>query len=144
VTLHHLRDDGFELSSDPGRLDLDRIHRWLSTDAYWAMGRPRDVLERAVAASWTYGVYRPDDGEQVAFARTVTDGATFGWLCDVYVDRGVRGSGVGTWMVDTIAQHLQSFGLRRVLLATHDAHEVYAKVGFRPLGRPDQWMELLK
>ena len=96
-----------------------------------------------MAGSLSYGVYRPGDGEQVAVARAVTDGATFAWLCDVYVDPDARGTGVGTWMVDAISDHLRSFGVRRVLLATHDAHGVYAKVGFRPLAKPDQWMELL-
>ena len=142
MTLNLTREDGLELSSDPERLDLDLVHRWLSTDAYWAMGRTRDVFERSVAASWNYGVYRPDDGTQVAIARAITDGATFAWLCDVYVDRGARGSGVGTWMVGAIGEHLRSFGLRRILLATADAHGVYAKVGFRPLTQPELWMEL--
>ncbi len=143
MTLHLRRDDGFEISSDPARLDLELVHRWLSTDAYWAMGRSRDVVERSVEASLTYGVYRPGDGAQVAVARAITDGVTFAWLCDVYVDRGARGSGIGTWMVGAISDHLRSFGLKRILLATHDAHGVYAKIGFRPLAKPDQWMELL-
>jgi GNAT superfamily N-acetyltransferase len=134
--------DGYTLSSDPARLDVDRVHTWLSTDAYWALGRPRDVVERGFANSLPYGVYRPD-GTQVAVARVITDRATFAWLCDVYVDRAERGRGLGTWMVGAIVGHLREQGLtRRILLATADAHGVYSKLGFTPLVDPDRWMEL--
>src|SRR6266498_997576 len=75
--------------------NLDLVHRWLSTDAYWALGRPRETTERAVAASLNYGVFRTADGAQVGYARAITDGATFAWLCDVYIDRGERGAGLG-------------------------------------------------
>ncbi len=143
MTLLHLkRPDGFEISSDPARLDLDRVHGWLSGDAYWALGRPRDVLERSVAGSLIYGVYRPGDGQQVAVARAVTDRATFAWLCDVYVAREARAAGLGTWLVGAVRDHLRSLGVYRILLATHDAHGVYAKLGFAPLDSPGRWMEL--
>ncbi|MCW6006587.1 GNAT family N-acetyltransferase [Micromonospora sp. CPCC 205371] len=135
------RHAGYELSTDPARLDVDRVHRWLSSDAYWAIGRPRDVVERAIAGSLVFGVYRAGDGEQVAFARTVTDEATFAWLCDVYVDRSARGHGVGTWMVSCVRDHLEAAGVRRILLATLDAHGMYGKLGFTPLAVPDRWME---
>jgi GNAT superfamily N-acetyltransferase len=134
--------EGYEISTEADRLDVDRIHRWLSTDAYWAMGRPREKQERAIAASLNFGVYDGASGEQVAYARVVTDGATFAWLCDVYVDRSVRGKNIGTAMVGAVRDHLEPYGLRRVLLATHDAHGVYEKLGFRELARPDHWMAL--
>jgi GNAT superfamily N-acetyltransferase len=136
------REDGYELSTDPQRIDVDLVHRWLSTDAYWAMGRPHDVMARAVAGSVPFGVYRTGDGVQVAFARVVTDGATFGWLCDVYVDRSERGRGLGTWMVEIIRDELAAQGVRRMVLATMDAHTVYEKVGFSPVAKPDRWMEI--
>ncbi|MFC6018661.1 GNAT family N-acetyltransferase [Plantactinospora solaniradicis] len=136
------RDDGYELSGDRLRLDFDRVHHWLSTDAYWALGRPRDVLLRAIDGSTVYGVYAPDDGAQVAFARVVTDGATFAWLCDVYVDPARRGHGLGRWMVGAIRDDLAERGVRRILLATLDAHGVYTPVGFAPLAEPTRWMEL--
>lgn len=136
------REDGYELSTDPQRIDVDLVHRWLSTDAYWAMGRPHDVMARAIANSVPFGVYRSDDGVQVAFARVVTDGATFGWLCDVYVDRAARGHGIGTWMVGVIRDELTTRGVRRMVLATMDAHTVYEKVGFSPIAKPDRWMEI--
>ncbi|MER5917256.1 GNAT family N-acetyltransferase [Streptomyces sp. NPDC001982] len=134
--------EGYELSADTGRVDVERVHRWLSTDAYWAIGRDRDKHERAMAASLNFGVYDTASGEQVAYARVVTDRALFAWLADVYVDPSVRGKGVGTALVGGVREYLRAYGLHRVLLATHDAHGVYEKLGFAPLERPDQWMAL--
>lgn len=135
------RTDGYLLSTDPDRLDLDLVHRWLSTDAYWAIGRARETVDRAFAGSIGFGVYRPGDGRQVAVARVVTDRATFAWLCDVYVDPAERGRGLGTWLAGAVRDHLAELGVRRILLATADAHGVYAKVGFAPVVA-DRWMEL--
>ena len=134
--------DGYELSTDPERLDAERIFRWLSLDAYWALGRPKDRQDRAIANSLNFGLYRSVSGEQVAYARVLTDYATFGWLCDVYVDPGSRGKGLGTALVAAVRDHLAPYGLRRVLLATSDAQPVYAKVGFTPLDQPEKWMAL--
>jgi GNAT superfamily N-acetyltransferase len=133
--------DGYTLTTDPRQLDLDRVHGWLSTDAYWALGRSREVVERGFAGSLAFGVYRPD-GVQVAVARAVTDTATFAWLCDVYVDRAERGRGLGSWMVGAVRDGLAAQGVRRILLATADAHGVYAKLGFVPLIDTDRWMQL--
>lgn len=135
--------EGYEISTDPDRLDVDRVHRWLSTDAYWAQGRPLQKQEQAIAGSLNFGVYDKVSGDQVAYARVITDRATFAWLCDVYVDRSVRGKNIGTAMVGVVRDHLEGFGVRRVLLATADAHGVYAKLGFAPLADPDRWMALL-
>ncbi|MFH9661390.1 GNAT family N-acetyltransferase [Streptomyces sp. NPDC017248] len=132
--------EGYEFSADSARVDVGRVHGWLSSDAYWAIGRTRRTQERAMASSLNFGVYATASGEQVAYARVVTDQALFGWLADVYVDPSARGKGVGTAFVGRIRDHLAPLGLRRLLLATHDAHGVYAKLGFRPLDRPDQWM----
>ncbi|MBM0277022.1 GNAT family N-acetyltransferase [Micromonospora tarensis] len=134
--------DGHLLSTDPARIDLDLVHHWLSTDAYWALGRDRETTARAFAGSLPFGVYRPEDGRQVAVARVVTDGATFAWLCDVYVDRPARGKGLGGWLASAVRDHLAERGVRRILLTTYDAHEVYARVGFTPLDVPQRWMQL--
>jgi GNAT superfamily N-acetyltransferase len=134
--------EGYEISADPDRIDAGRVHRWLSTDAYWALGRPREKQDGAIAASLNFGVYETASGLQVAYARVVTDRATFAWLCDVYVDPSVRGKGIGTALVGAVREHLRSYGVKRVLLATHDAHGVYEKLGFAPLEKPDQWMAL--
>jgi GNAT superfamily N-acetyltransferase len=132
--------EGYEISTDPDRIDVDRVHRWLAGDAYWAIDRPREKQERAMAGSLNFGAYGTVSGEQVAYARVVTDRATFAWLCDVYVDRSVRGKGLGTALVAAVREYLQPMGLRRILLATHDAHGVYEKLGFKVLDNPGQWM----
>ncbi|WP_432134490.1 MULTISPECIES: GNAT family N-acetyltransferase [unclassified Streptomyces] len=134
--------DGYEISADPARIDAERVHRWLSTDAYWALGRPREKQDRAIEGSLNFGVYDTASGEQVAYARVVTDRATFAWLCDVYVDPAVRGKGLGTALVAAVRDRLAPYGLRRIMLATHDAHGVYEKLGFAPLQRPEHWMAL--
>ncbi|MHC5902982.1 GNAT family N-acetyltransferase [Streptomyces sp. S6] len=134
--------EGYEISHDTARVDAERVHHWLSTGAYWALGRAREKQDAAIAGSLNFGVYEEGSGEQVAYARVVTDRATFAWLCDVYVDPGVRGKGIGTSMVAAVRDHLEPFGIRRMLLATHDAHGVYAKLGFEPLEKPDRWMAL--
>jgi GNAT superfamily N-acetyltransferase len=141
-----MHPEGYAFSSDPALVDADLVHTWLTTDAYWALGRPREVVDKSFAGSLVFGVYRPesDGGGQVGFARAVTDGATFAWLCDVYVDRSVRGRGLGTWMVEQARDELARLGVGRILLATLDAHAVYAKIGFAPLTEPDRWMEYRK
>ncbi|MGW4548286.1 GNAT family N-acetyltransferase [Streptomyces violaceorubidus] len=132
--------EGYEISTDPHRVDAGRVHRWLSTDAYWALGRTREKQDRAIEGSLNFGVYDAVSGEQVAYARVITDLATFAWLCDVYVDPSARAKGLGTALVAAVREHLAPHGLRRILLATHDAHGVYEKLGFTALDRPEQWM----
>ncbi|GAA4927042.1 GNAT family N-acetyltransferase [Streptomyces coeruleoprunus] len=132
----------YTISTDPDRLDRARIHHWLSTDAYWALGRSRERQDRAIDGSLNFGAYDGASGDIVAYARVVTDRATFAWLCDVYVDRAARGKGLGTALVEAVRDHLAPLGLKRIMLATEDAHGVYEKVGFRPLEAPGRWMAL--
>jgi GNAT superfamily N-acetyltransferase len=134
--------DGYEVSTNPARLDAALIHRWLSEDAYWALGRSREKQDLAIASSLNFGVYASDSGAQVGYARVITDRATFAWLCDVYIDPAARGKGLGTALAAAVRDYLAPYGLRRILLATADAHGVYAKVGFAPLTKPERWMAL--
>jgi GNAT superfamily N-acetyltransferase len=122
--------------------DVDRglVHRWLSELSYWAAGREREVQDRAIDGSRNYAVIRGEDGRQVAYARVVTDGVTFAWLCDVFVDPDCRGDGVGKLLVEGVLADLEPLGLKRVLLATADAHGLYEQFGFRPLADPSRWM----
>ncbi|MET7640473.1 GNAT family N-acetyltransferase [Streptomyces sp. NPDC005438] len=133
-------DLDYEISTDPDRLDVDRVHHWLSTDAYWALGRDRERQRAAMDASLNFGLYATDSGEQLAYARVVTDLATFAYLCDVYVDRAHRGRGLGGALVRAVTERLEPHGLRRMLLATEDAHQLYARYGFEPLNAPGTWM----
>ncbi|MFC8175174.1 GNAT family N-acetyltransferase [Streptomyces sp. NPDC057242] len=132
----------YEISSDPARIDAARVHHWISTDSYWARGRPREKQDRAIAGSLNLGAYHRETGEMSAYARVVTDYATFAWLCDVYVDPPARGTGLGTALVTAVRDLLEPHGLSRIMLATADAHGVYEKVGFAPLQNPDKWMAL--
>ena len=134
--------DGYEISTDPARLDAALIHQWLSRDAYWALGRAREMQDAAIAGSLNFGVYDVASDAQVGYARVITDRATFAWLCDVYIAREVRGKGLGTALAGAVRDQLAPYGIRRILLATADAHAVYAKVGFEPLADPGKWMAL--
>ncbi|MFE6051386.1 GNAT family N-acetyltransferase [Kitasatospora sp. NPDC056446] len=134
------RADGLTLDTDPARIDLDRVHHWLSTDAFWALGRSRETVERSIENSLAFGVYAPDAAGQLAFARVVTDYATFGWLCDVYVAREARGRGIGTWLAESVVGTLAPLGLKRLMLSTLDAHEVYERVGFSVVPEPRKLM----
>jgi GNAT superfamily N-acetyltransferase len=133
------RPDGLTLTDEPADLQLERVVEWLG-QSYWAAERDRATIERSIAGSRTFGVY--GDGGQVGFARAVTDGATFCWIADVFVDESSRGRGVGRWLVATIVDELSSAGVLRFVLATRDAHGVYAHLGFEPLLVPDIWMEI--
>jgi GNAT superfamily N-acetyltransferase len=121
--------DGYVLSTERSRVDVDTVHRWLSQDAYWALGRPREVVEKTIEASEVWSVFAPEGG-QVAFLRAVTDGLTFAWICDVYVDPGHRGHGLATWLSAEAVADLRGAGVDRLVLATSNAHSVYRRVGF--------------
>jgi GNAT superfamily N-acetyltransferase len=128
----------YELVSDPARFDIDAIHAFL-TRSYWSPGIPRGVVQRAVAHSICIGVLH--DGQQVAFARMVSDRATFAYLGDVYVLEAHRGRGLARRMMEALLAHPDLQGLRRMLLVTRDAHALYARFGFTPLAAPERFME---
>lgn len=127
------------ISFDPVRVDRDRVYGWLSREAYWSIGIGRDVFERAVEHSLVASAFA--GGEQVAFARVVTDHATYAWLCDVFVAASARGQGVGTRLIAAIVGHPDLQGLRRWALRTRDAHELYRRFGFAELAEPQRSME---
>ena len=127
-----------EISTDPARLDVDVIHRFLAEESYWARGRTREVVERTIAHSLCFGVYLEE--RQVGYARVVTDFATFAWLADVFILDEFRGRGYGKVLVQAVVDHPDLQGLGRILLATKDAHGLYAQFGFTPVP-PDRFME---
>ena len=134
------RRGAYEISSDRTRLDLAVIHRWLSETSYWAAGIPLATVRRAVQNSLPFGVYH--DGALIGFARVITDYATFAYVGDVFVLEAHRGQGLSKWLMETIVADPRLAGFRRWMLATRDAHALYEKTGFTPLGQPDRWMEL--
>lgn len=141
VTPHSHVPPGFEFSEDVTRIDRARIHQWLSTESYWAAGRPRTTQDAAIDASRNFGIFHTGTRDQVAYARVVTDGVTFAWLCDVFVDSSVRGTGIGVALIDGVCSALEPRHLQRIMLATADAHGLYRKFGFEPLAAPERWME---
>jgi GNAT superfamily N-acetyltransferase len=120
----------YEISTSPERLDVARVHRFLSTEAYWSPGVAREVVERSIARSLPFGVYVAGSGEQVGFGRVVTDYATFAWLADVYIEPEHRGRGLGKRLVAEVLEHPELQGIRRWMLGTADAHELYRRFGF--------------
>jgi GNAT superfamily N-acetyltransferase len=126
------------ISTDPTEVDLDWLVPALSERAYWALGRSRSVIERSIAGSLVFSSFL--GGRQVGFARVVTDQATFAWICDVFVDESARGRGVGKRLMTAILEDPRLQGLKRMMLATHDAHGLYAGFGFEPLTEPEKWM----
>ena len=129
-----------QVSTDPGDVDVDVVAAFLHDEAYWSLGRPREAVERSLAASRTFTLV-DDDGTMVAFARVVTDGVTFGWICDLFVVEAHRGRGLGHQLIDAIVTDAELSAMKRLMLATADAHGVYADVGFTPLVQPERWME---
>jgi predicted GNAT family N-acyltransferase len=130
---------GFTFSSDSSVIDRERVHAWLSEQAYWALGRSRATQDAAIEASRNYSVWNAD-GEQVAYARVVTDAVTFAWLCDVFVDEAARGTGVGKILVEGVIADLEPLPVKRIVLATADAHGLYAQYGFAPPEDPNRYM----
>jgi GNAT superfamily N-acetyltransferase/uncharacterized damage-inducible protein DinB len=136
------RQGDFLVSTDPARLDVPLIHDFVSNRSYWAVGRPLEVVQRSIANSLCFGLY--ERGRQVAFARVVTDRATFAWLCDVFVLEPYRGRGLSKWLIGCVLSHPALQGLRRVLLGTRDAHGLYERFGFTPLADPTRFLEIFR
>jgi GNAT superfamily N-acetyltransferase len=130
--------DEYSISCDPDKLDLAMVHGFLS-NSYWSLGLPMEVLGRAIEGSLCFGLYHGE--AQVGFARVITDKATFAYLCDVFVLDAYRGRGLGHWLMEAVVSHPDLRGLRRFVLVTRDAHGLYEQFGFRPLARPEGYME---
>jgi GNAT superfamily N-acetyltransferase len=135
------RKDGFLVTTDRKSFQIDRVHRFLSAEAYWCLGIPKRTVEKAMEGSLCFGLFT-SNGDQIGLARVITDYATFAWICDVYVEKDYRGKGLSKWMIDCLMNHPDMAGLRRVCLATRDAHELYSRFGFQVTKTPGYWMEI--
>jgi GNAT superfamily N-acetyltransferase len=133
---HH---DGFSVSTDPARLDIDAIHDFLARESYWASGRTREIVERALAHSLCFGLY--DGQRQIGLARMITDYATYAYVDDVYVLAEYRGRGLATWLLGCVLDHPSLQSVRRITLHTRDAQGFYGRFGFAPARFPDRYME---
>ena len=133
--------DNFFISTDKSLLQISRIHKFLSEDSYWSAEIPKSVVTHAIENSLCFGVYNSNK-EQVGFARVVTDYAGFAWVCDVYIEETERGHGLSKWLMTCVMDHPGLKNLRRICLATKDAHELYKKFGFEVTKNPENWMEI--
>jgi GNAT superfamily N-acetyltransferase len=133
------RKGEYLISTDNARIDIPFVFDFLSKISYWAKGRSLEVVERSLKNSLNFGVFSND--QQVGFARVVTDYATFAWIADVFIISGHRGHGLGKWLIEVITAHPDLQNLRRWLLATRDAHDLYSQFGFARLREPERWME---
>lgn len=130
-------ENNFSISTDKSKIDIDYIHGFLS-NSYWSPGVPRETVRKAMHGSLCFGVY--ENEKQIGYARMVTDAATFAYLADVFIDENFRGKGLGKWLVKIILAHPDLQGLRRIILATKDAHSLYAQFGFVSFATPERWM----
>ncbi|HEX3165044.1 MAG TPA: GNAT family N-acetyltransferase [Chitinophagaceae bacterium] len=139
--------DGFTISTEKEKLDIDLIHSFLNR-TYWAEGILKEIIRRSIEGSLCFGVYENDKQampacRQVGFARMITDKATFAYLADVFIIEEYRGRGLSKWLMEVIMSHPDLQGLRRMILATKDAHGLYKQFGFTPLINVDRWMHIL-
>ena len=132
--------DGFIISTGNEKMDVDLIHSFLNR-TYWAEGISKEIIRRSIEGSLCFGVFEND--KQIGFARMITDKATFAYLADVFIIEEYRGRGLSKWLMEVIMSHPDLQGLRRMILATKDAHGLYKQFGFTPLISVDRWMHIL-
>ncbi len=134
----------FSISTDKTKIDVDYVHQFL-TQSYWSPGVPIETVKKAMDGSLCFGMYDNNsqtlpNGRQVGYARMITDNATFGYLADVFIDEKFRGKGLGKWLIKVILAHPDLQGLRRIMLATKDAHKLYEQCDFTSLNNPERYM----
>jgi GNAT superfamily N-acetyltransferase len=133
---------GFKLSTEMSLLDLDFIYRFLTEESYWGKGLPRNKFEISIKESICFGVYL--DEKQIGFARIISDKSTFAYLAEIFIDKDYRGLGLSKWLLQYIVNHPYFEGIRRFLLATADAHQLYHKFDFGELNKPENFLERFK
>ena len=132
--------DGFCISTEKARLDINAIHHFLSTQAYWCANIPFDKVKNSIENSLNFGLYTGET--QIGFARVITDFSAIAYLGDVYVLPAFRGRGLSKWLIQIIMEYPELQGLRRWILSTKDAHELYKQFGWSPVAYPERWMEV--
>lgn len=131
---------GFRVSTDRNELDFDVIYQFIS-QSYWAKGIPKSTMQKALDHSLCFGVFSAEQ-QQVGFARLITDYATFAYLSDVFIVDQYRGRGLSKFLIETVVSHPDVQGLRRMMLATSDAHGLYAQYGFKPIEQAQTFMQV--
>ncbi|WP_410981551.1 GNAT family N-acetyltransferase [Bacillus cereus] len=139
----------FSISTNKEYLDVDLIHNFLSQEAYWSKGIPKETVKKSIENTpLCFGVYKGENGnkviEQVGFARVITDSATFAYLCDVFILPDYRKLGLSKWLMDIITKQHELQGVRRFMLATNDAHSLYNQYGFEQIDNPELFMQKIR
>jgi N-acetylglutamate synthase-like GNAT family acetyltransferase len=129
----------FSITTEKEKFDVEFIHSFL-TRSYWAEGISKEVIKRSIEGALCFGLFEND--KQIGFARTITDKATFAYLADVFIIEEYRGRGLSKWLMEVIMSHPSLQSLRRIMLATKDAHRLYEKFGFTALNNVDRWMQI--
>lgn len=140
MTNLNIHKEDFCISTDKTKLDIDSIHHFLSTKAYWCLNIPKERVQRAIQHSLCFGVYHNET--QVGFARVISDFTNIAYLGDVYILEEYRGKGLSKWLIETIMSYPDLQGLRRWILLTSDAHGLYRQFGWTDIAYPTRWMEL--
>jgi len=141
MAYYEVHRDGYRISCDPAGIDVDAVHAFLSR-SYWAEGIPRELVAQSIEGSLCFGLFAA--AQQIGFARVITDRATFGYLADVYVLESHRGRGLGRWLMQVLMAHPDLQRLRRFVLVTRDAHELYRPFGFGPIQHVERYMEITR
>lgn len=136
-----MQREGFAITTETSFFNVEFIHAFLSR-SYWAEDIPIETVQKSIDNSLCFGVFHL--GRQIGFARVITDKATFAYLADVFIDEAYRGQGLSRWLMEEIMNHEDLQGLRRMMLATRDAHGLYAQFGFSELTFPERWMQIHK
>ena len=129
--------DEYTISTDKNKIDIDYVHGFL-TNSYWSPGISMEKVKRGIDGALCFGIYYKE--QQIGFARMITDQASFAYLCDVFIDEKLRGKGLGKWLIESILAHPGLQDLRRIILATRDAHKLYEQLGFTPFPNPERYM----
>ena len=139
-----IEKNGFIITTNPEKIDYNRLHYFLAFESYWAKNIPMDLLKKACLNSINFSVLEVSTNQFIGFARIVTDRAVFGYLADVFIDSNYRGKGLGKWLIETIKMYPGVESLRIFYLVTKDAHSLYSKFGWKPLDIPEMSMVIKK
>lgn len=133
-----VKEGEYVITTDQNKFDFNAIHNYLSTESYWAQNIPFHTVKKSVEGALCFGVFH--ENKQIGFARVITDGAVFAYLADVFILKPYRGKGLSKFLMRTILAHPDLQGLRRILLATNDAHGLYRQFGFVEIPNPEKYM----
>ncbi len=139
---YSIKKKGFEITTNPRKIDLTKLYNYLAFESYWAQNIPFELVRKSIENSLNFSVIELQYDAFIGFARLITDKATFAYLADVFIDTKYRGLGLGKWLIETIMNHPEVQGLRTWFLFTKDAHGLYRQYGWKDLENPERAMSI--